>query len=697
MSFCKNLFCYQVRCGFCKTIAHELKIPAEKLLKHFLHVFLICVAIIVSTAVQNVSAQNSTKTLTIIHTNDLQSRLLGFGPNREYTPLTLNDDQTLGGIARVATVIKLLKQKSPETTLVIDGGDVLMGTLFHTLAREESPELRLLNAIGYDAIALGNHEFDFRPLGLAQIINAALAKGSIPALLCANAVFNAVDARDDSLQALFARGVVRPYQIIVKNGLRIGVFGVLGMAAAEVGPFAAPVTFADPIATAKRVVKTLKENENVDVIICASHGGVRWNAQENKWEGEDVALAAEVPEIDVVVGGHSHTFLSQPIIVNNTPVVQAGSEGRYVGALNLQIANGAVTMQNYRTVAINDSIPADRDIQALVEPYQDIITQKILRPYGFTFNQILTETDFALKLQEDNSNLGDLVSDAIRWRIDQLEYHPAAPETRTVIAVASNGLIRDDIIPGLQQVSDLFRVVPLGIGELDEAPGFGLVSFYLTAQEIKKAFEVVTTVYPRKGNDFFLQVSGAKFRYNPNRLLFDRVMDIEIADSAGVFLPLDLSSSNQRLYKIGSNFFVGAFIKVIGDFTSGILTIIPKDQTGKPIAELTQTLVDVNPAIAGIQEAKEWTAFLEYVKKFPDTNGNHIPDMPEGYRLPQGRIGKIPSWNPTLFFRNATYLTWGASGIICILVLGAGWLARFLVSKASRALKQNSRQHAKIL
>ena len=638
----------------------------------------------VLAACQSSFAQDDAKTLTIIHTNDLQSRLLGFGPNREYTPLTLNDDPTIGGIARVATVIKSLKQKSPETTLVIDGGDVLMGTLFHTIAREESPELRLLSAIGYDAITLGNHEFDFRPRGLAQIINSALAKGNIPALLCANAVFNAMDARDDSLQALFARGVVRPYQIFVKNGLRLGVFGLLGTAAAEVGPFAAPVTFADPIETAKRVVKTLKENEHVDVIICASHGGVRWNAKQNKWEGEDVALAAKVPEIDVVVGGHSHTFLSQPIIVNNTPVVQAGSEGRYVGALNLQIANGAVTMQNYHTVAINDSIAADRDIQMQVNNYEEVINQKILRPHGFVFNQILIETGFALKIKEDNSNLGDLVSDAIRWRIDQYEYNPAVPETRTVIAVASNGLIRDDLVSGLQQVSDLFRVVPLGIGEVDDAPGFGLVSFYLTAPEIKKAFEVVTTVYPRKGSDFFLQVSGARFRYNPNRVLFDRVMDIEIADSAGVFAPLDLSSSNQRLYKVGSNFFVGGFIKVIGDFTSGILTIIPKDRAGKPVAEMTQALVDANPAIAGIQEAKEWTAFLDYVKRFPDTNGNNIPDMPERYRLPQGRIDRVESWNPALLYRNATYLTWGATVIGLLLLLGAAWFMRGMIMKSRR-------------
>jgi 5'-nucleotidase len=634
-------------------------------------------------------AQDNAKTLTIIHTNDLQSRLLGFAPNREYTPFTLGDDQTIGGIARVATVIKVLKQKSPETTLVIDGGDVLMGTLFHTIAREESAELRLLQEIGYDAIALGNHEFDFRPRGLAQILQTALAKGDIPALLCANIVFSETDARDDELQALFAQGVVKPYQIFIKNGWRIGVFGVMGMNAAEVAPFAEPVTFVSPIETAKRIVKILKNDERVDVIICASHGGVWRESDQKNWEGEDIDLAREVPEINVVVGGHSHTFLAKPIVVNNTPVLQAGAEGRYVGVLNLQIENGAVTMKDYQSIAIKDSIAGDRDIQAMVDHYQEIINWKILSPHGFSFDQNIAETAFDLTIKAEESNLGNLAADAIRWGIDKYENDPARPNTRTVIAVESNGMIRDDLFKGksgLLQVSDLFRVVPLGIGMVDDQPGFALMSFYLTAPEIKKAFEVLTSVYPRKGWDYFLQISGAKFRYNPNRVIFDRVIDIEIADASGNFAPLDLSSRHQRLYKVGCNIFVGTFIKIVGNFTWDFLRIVPKDSLGKPIEDLNTVLVDADPNAAGIQEVKQWVAFLDYLRNFADVNGNNIPDMPEGYRFPQGRIVRVDSWRPALLYKNATAVTWGASGLILILLLGLVWLVRLV----ARPLMKNA-------
>jgi 5'-nucleotidase len=627
------------------------------------------------------AAQESAKILTIIHTNDLQSRLLPFGPNRDYTP-AIGDDHTIGGIARMATVIKSLKQKSPETTLVIDGGDFLMGTLFHTISREESAELRLMHEIGYDAVALGNHEFDFWPAGLAQIITAA--KGNLPPLLLANAVFSATDPRDDALQQLFENGAVKSYRVYHKKGLKIGVFGLLGKNAAEVAPFSEPVTFADPIETARKIAKQLKEEESVDVIVCASHGGVWKNPDEKQWQGEDLTLASQVPEIDVVVGGHSHTLLKEPIIVNGTPVVQAGAEGRYVGVLDLTINDSGVEIAGYQIIAITDSIAADPHIQAEVERYQEIINRNVLSQNGYAFDQVVAETDFDLTIKEDDSNLGNLVSDAMRWRIDQCQYDPAFPKTRTSVAIESNGVIRDDLVKGksgMLQISDLFRVVPLGVGMIEDSPGYPLVSFYLTAQEIKRAVEVLTSLYPLKGIDYYLQPSGMRFRYNPRRVIFDRVIEIEIEDEKGVYGPLDLSSGSRELYKIGCNIFVATFIKIVGEFTYGILTMTPKDSGGHPIADLNTALVDADPDLPGIQEAKEWEALLAYARTFPDTDGDNVPNIPTLYQYPQGRIRKISSSHPTLLFKNATYLTYSVTSVMLISMLALFALIRLLIVK----------------
>ncbi|MFQ5629012.1 MAG: bifunctional metallophosphatase/5'-nucleotidase [bacterium] len=617
--------------------------------------------------------ETTAQKFTIIHTNDLQSKLSGLGPNADYSPLRTGDDHTIGGIARVATVIKELKNRAPEQTLVFDGGDMLMGSLFHTVAREQGGELRIMAEIGYDAMTAGNHEFDFGPDGLARILQSAANRGALPQIVLANAVFDDNDPGDDTLAQLFENGSIRPYTVLSRNGLKIGVVGLMGKDAAEVAPFSRPVTFADPIESAKAVVKTLKEKEHVDLIIALSHSGVRKNPGDGTWRGEDIELARAVPEIDVVVGGHSHTLLREPIMVSKTPVVQAGEHGQHVGVLNLEIVDGQIKVQDYRIVEINDDIPGDPHVQAEVERLKTVVDSLILQPLGYTFEQPLMETKFDLNIALRETNLGNLVADAIRWGIDRSEATNGNSVSKLDVVIEANGQIRDHILKGergVQQVSDLFRPVGLGIGVVEKTPGYPLVKFYVTTQEIKRALEVLTTVHPMKGPSYHLQVSGMRFRYNPNRLMFDRVIDVEIETDSGAFVSLDLSSSNNKLYSIGTNYYVASFIKLIGSFTYGILEIAPKHEDGRPVENMREALVDANPEQAGIQELKEWVVFLDFIRSFSDNDGDGIADMPERYRTPEGRIVKVESWNPVLFFKNATYLTWGATGVVIVVIVG---------------------------
>ena len=121
------------------------------------------------------SAQNSDK-LIILHTNDLHSRLNGFAPESDYSPLVINNDNTTGGFARIAAVIKQEKDENGPEVLAIDGGDFLMGTLFHSLETKTGFQLQLMEKMGYDVVCLGNHEFDFGPGKIADIINTAKAR-----------------------------------------------------------------------------------------------------------------------------------------------------------------------------------------------------------------------------------------------------------------------------------------------------------------------------------------------------------------------------------------------------------------------------------------------------------------------------------------------------------------------------------------
>jgi 5'-nucleotidase/UDP-sugar diphosphatase len=622
------------------------------------------------------------KEITILHTNDLHSHILGFSPSLDYRPEGTGSDATRGGWARIATVIKQEKEKRNHAVLVLDGGDFLMGSLFHMLAREEAMELRLMKDMGYDVLTLGNHEFDLRPKGLARILRSAAAGGGMPAMVFSNAVFSKESDRDDALEEVFNQGMVKPYLVLEKGGMRIGLFGILGKDAAEKSPFASPLKFGDPIETSREMVKVLREKEKVDMVICLSHSGVR----EAKSVSEDEALARKVQGIDVIVGGHSHTRLEKPIVIDSTLILQASAYGKCVGVLDLVWDKGKVRQKSYRLIDINTSIPGDMALQKKIDSFLETIDREVLQKVNLTSRKVIGHTAFDLTIREEESNLGNLIADAIRWWVNKHDSDPGDPRTKAVVAIESNGLIRDDLLRGKTgglAVMDVFAAIPLGIG-MDDTMGYPLISCYFYASEIKKALEVLTSVYPRKGSSYFLQVSGLKFTYNPRRVIFDRVTDIRLGSEEEGYVPLDYSESNKSLYRIATNIYNAAFLKIIGRYTYQILKIVPKDRKGSPIDDLTASRVDADKSQPGIQELKEWIGVMEYIRSFPDTNGDGVPEVPEKYRGQLGRIVGQASYHPVSLLWRGTMVTWGAFSAVAVLFLLLAWIAFFVVRKFGR-------------
>ncbi len=643
--------------------------------------FLLALAIFFPASI----AQAEGHRLTIIHTNDLQSRLLGYAPNSEYTPSQTGDDSTIGGIARVATLIRQIRSRDPENTLVVDAGDVMMGTLFHVLSREVALEYRLLRLIGYDAVAIGNHEFDFRPRGLARTIQTASLQGS-PSLLLSNALFDSRDGSDDSLKELAARGALKRSLVLRRGGLKIGLFGLMGVDAADVAPNAAPVSFADPVQTALELASRLRQEEKVDLVVCLSHGGVRRDRSGN-WYGEDLALA-RVPGIDVVVGGHTHTPLAKPIMVGEVPVVQAGSESRYVGVLELEIHDGKARVTRYELLPVDDSAAAAPDIQAILDEAEKQIDLRFLASEGVSFRTIVLETGFDLLLDEDSlesSNLGPLVADAIRWRIGKILTEAGAPGTRVDIALTAAGLVRDNLLvgrQGRQQVSDIFRLLPLGIGTVEESAGYPLAVVYLTAAELRGVLEVLTLAYEEKGADYFPYFSGIRFRYNPHRLPLDRIYEIEIGDPDRGYRALD--RDNKKLYGIAMDTYIQGFFSLIEESSFGLFSVVPKNAAGDPLRNDEEALVDANPDLPGIQEVKEWTALLSFLRQFPDTNADGIANLPESYRTAEPRMIAHPSWSPRLLFQASNGIMWSALAGGFLALLGVAWIGSRIRRRITR-------------
>src|SRR5690606_32358050 len=488
----------------------------------------------------------------VLHTNDWQSRLLGYGPNSDYTPRTLDDDPTIGGVARLASLLQQRRAAAGDTPLLtLDAGDFSMGTLFHTVTREEGGELRLLGALGYDATTLGNHEFDFRPAGLARMIEAAARAGDAPEvpILASNIRLSPDSADDDALETLQRSGRIQPYRILEKGGLRFGLFGLMGRNAVEVSPLMAPVSFADPVATARDMVRLLRERERVDVVILLAHMGVSRQA-DGRWRGEEVELVEQVPGIDLVIGAHSHSLLREPLLVNGSAIVQVGSEIQYLGELHMTLdESGRVRVDSYRAHPVDDSLPGDPAIGARVAALQRNVEARLLAPHGYAFDQPMARVERTLTRAYDDPVLANLVTDALR--------RAAGSD----IAFTGNGTLRDDLYlgkSGVQSVADLFRVAPLGVGEFDDQPGYPLIRVYFTPREIRHILEVLLVAYQMRDSDsYYPRVSGVKFTYNPWRVPFDRVSRIWLGDSEQGYRELDLNDPG--LISLGTTSYVGSF------------------------------------------------------------------------------------------------------------------------------------------
>ena len=257
--------------------------------------------------------EQEVKQITILHTNDVHSHIDPFGPND-------GRNANKGGIARRATLIQRLRQENPNT-LLLDAGDIFQGTPYFNYYGGEL-EFKLMSMLDYDAATIGNHDFDNGIDGLyAQLPHAQ---------------FDFISANYNFKNTIMD-GHVAPYKIFIKNGVRIGVFGLGVELEGLVGKDMFKGTkYLDPIEIAQDMSRILKTEEQCDLIICLSHLGYDY---ENQQKVSDRSLARSTKDIDLIIGGHTHTFLDEPTLETNTIgksvlVNQVGCYGLYVGKVD---------------------------------------------------------------------------------------------------------------------------------------------------------------------------------------------------------------------------------------------------------------------------------------------------------------------------------------------------------------------------
>ncbi len=574
---------------------------------------------------QAASAPSGTgKKMDILFLHDTHSHLDSF--------LTVEDGEaaTVGGFPRIMTLINQARTQNPDT-LILDAGDFSMGTLVQTIYDSEAAELRMLGALGCQVTTLGNHEFDYRSAGLANALNAAVSSGEpVPSIVLCNIDWETMEAEgltqeQQLLRDAFDAYGIQDYTIITKGDVKLAVFGVFGVDSLACAPTCA-LKFRDASQAAAEVVSEIKANEDVDMIVCVSHSGT----SEDEKKSEDEILAKNVPEIDLIVSGHTHTALEQPIRHGDTYIVSCGEYAKNLGSLSMeQGQNGRWEMTSYSLLPITPATESHQATQDKIDSFMEIVDSSYLSRFGYNRSQVLARNEITFATASDlydtqaDHNLGNLLSDAFKYAVSNADTGDTHPVD---VAIVPSGCVRDTFAPGDITVEDVFNAYSLGIG-LDGVAGYPLISIYLTGAELKTGAEIDASVSDLMPSAR-LYTSGLSYSFNPHRIILNKVTDCYLTDDAGNRTELQ----DDRLYRIICDLYSGQMLGAVTDVSYGILSIQPKFADGTPIENIEDAIIQTE---AG--ELKAWAAIAEYMDSLPDTDGDGISDIPAVYGTLQGR------------------------------------------------------------
>ena len=632
-----------------------------------------------------------TNVTTILFTHDLHSHFL---------PQSTAEGGESGGYARLKTVIDGERAMNPAA-LLVDGGDFSIGSLIQTLYTTQAAELRTMGAMGYDAVTIGNHEFDHKGTGFAEMLNSAKAAQQaavellrvdarpledmdaykerfghvtpvLPTLLEANYA-----PADDNPDRAFIRSAMENYGVtdcmtLERGGVTYGLFGLMGVDSDECAPTSG-FTRTDAAKAAKRCVETLK-GEGAEIIVCLSHSGTG----DSLASSEDEELAKAVDGIDVIVSGHTHSTLAEPLVVNDTYIVSSGPYCQNLGSLTFSWDDGGEKrLLDYRLIPIDETVAENPEIAGLVEQWKDMVGETYLARYGLTYDEVLTHSDYDLNTPasavQENNGLGTLVSDAFLWADRTL--NAAYADSPHTVSVTADGVLRANLPAGDLTAAMAFDVLSMGVGE-DGTSGFPLVAVYLTGKELKAAMEVdasVTPIMPAAQ----LYMSGANYAFNTKRMFFNRVYDAALTDvtfdESGTGNAYEIDDN--ALYRVVTGMYSAQMLGTVKSKSMGLLSLEPKQANGAPVTDFADCILyDENG-----NELKEWYALAAYLEQFGEDG------LPDRYADPANGCKQVSdSFAPGQLLAGWNGITWAVLGIALLLLALILLLIRFLRRRIRR-------------
>ena len=571
-----------------------------------------------------VKAADDTKQIDVLFTHDTHSHLDSF------STIVDGEQKEVGGFAKIKTLINEKKKEDPDT-LILDGGDFSMGTLIQTVYDTEAAELRMLGYLGYDVTTFGNHEFDYRSQGLANMLKAAKSSGeTLPEIVVCNVDWDSMEKAglndgQKQIQSAFETYGVKDYVMVQKGDAKIAVVGVFVKDALECAP-TCELSFKDPVEAVKKTVEEIKKNEEADMIACVSHGGT-W---EDESKSEDELLAKAVPDLDLIISGHTHSELQEAIRHGNTYIVSCGEYGRNLGSLSMtQNSDGRWDLSSYELIPVSEDVKADKATQERIDALMDTVDTNYLADFGYTRKEVLAQNDVEFNSLEEMGtehkelNLGDIMADAYVYAVENSEYYDGDPVD---VAVVPSGTVRDTYTKGDITVEDVYNSFSLGIGK-DGVAGYPLINAYLTGKELKLVAEVDASI-----SDFMttarLYCSGLNFTYNPHRMILNKVTDCYLTRADGERTEIE----DDKLYHVVTDLYTGQMLGSVMKMSYGLLSLEPKDKDGNPIENLEDHAV-----MEGDKELKAWDAIARYMQSFDDADGDGIANVSEYYATTHDR------------------------------------------------------------
>ena len=455
--------------------------------------------------------------LNILHINDLHSRIEAINKyDSTCSEKETQEKACFGGIARVKAAIDARRAAlKDQNVLVLDAGDQFQGSLFYTTYKS-APIAEFMNGIGFDAMAIGNHEFDDGPQELLKFINAL----KFPMI------------SGNTLAGLNSpvSGKFKPYIVKDFGGQKVAVISVLATDTDETSSPGDSILFAEPIGYLKEAVQQI-EKEGVNKIVLLSHVGYE----------EDKRIAAAVDGIDVIVGGHSHTLLSStddkaagpyPTMVKDpagtdVPIVTAYAYSKYLGDLKVVFDDqGVVKSATGAPQLLDASVTPDEAFTARVKELAGPLEEMKKKEIGETAEAIDGSREVC-RVQE--CTMGNLVADAMVDRV---------ADQGVTIAIQNGGGLRASIDAGTVTMGEVLTVLPFQNT---------LATFELKGSDIVAALENGLSQI-EEGAGRFPQVSGLKYTFDKSKPAGSRVVSVEVKDGDG-FTPLDMD----KTYKVATN------------------------------------------------------------------------------------------------------------------------------------------------